>query len=63
VLELYNKYPPGTLTRSFFRKEVLKFINEENFQASNGWLSRFEKRNNLKFLNMINSNNNKKKEN
>ncbi len=52
MLELYNKYPPGTLTRSFFRKEVLKFINEENFQASNGWLAGFEKKYDLKFLNM-----------
>jgi len=52
VLELYHKYPPGTLTRTFFRKEVLKISNLENFQASNGWLAGFEKKYDLKFLNM-----------
>ena len=56
ALEIYNKYPPGTITRSFFRREVLKIAEEQNFQASYGWLARFEKKNDLKFLMKKNKN-------
>lgn len=50
ALELYNKYPPNTLTRNDFRKQLLQITNEKYFVASYAWVTKFEKQYNLQFL-------------
>ena len=58
ALELYKKYPPNTMTRNDFRKELLKITNEKYFVASYGWVTKFEKKYNLQFLSGVKKSNN-----